>query len=174
MTNRHVVFIPPPPLSLFLLKEGCRACFGDGLILLAHAAANANGSNNLTIPFERNASGKDPYTAIIGRMDAKKLAARLRMLCKILYSNIECSRGKGFFGEDIDAADPSPIHTFVCDQISASVNSGDIHWLANLSCLFLAAAMMFLAASLSVIVGTFPFDATDSYEALFVVMAKSG
>jgi hypothetical protein len=33
--------------------------------------------------------------------------------------------------------------------------------------------MMFLT-SLSVIVGTFPFDATDSYEAPFVVMAKSG
>jgi hypothetical protein len=172
MTNRHVAFIPPP-LSPFLLKEGCRACFGDGLILLAHAAANANGFNHLTIPFERNASGKDHYTAIIGRMDAKKLAARLRMLCKILCSNIECSRGKGFFDGDIDAADPGPIHTFVCDQISASVNSGDIHWPANLSCLFLAAAMMFLA-SLSVIVGTFPFDATDSYEAPFVVMAKSG
>src|SRR6185295_4994676 len=64
-------------------------------------------------------------------MDAEELASRLRMLCQFLRFNVKCARRESLLQRDINAANPSVVHTYVRDEVSAFVSHCDVHGLAN-------------------------------------------
>src|SRR5215469_1255990 len=58
------------------LIGGCTS-FGDRLVLIARATADADGADNLSVPLQRDASGENHDLAVVGSVDAKELSARL-------------------------------------------------------------------------------------------------
>ena len=61
------------------LFKGCGASFCHGMILLARPPTHTDGANHLAVSCERDAARKDHDSAIVGRMDPKKLSAGLVM-----------------------------------------------------------------------------------------------
>src|SRR2546421_5394883 len=64
-------------------------------------------------------------------MNAEELASRLRMLCQFLRLNVKCARRVSLLHGDINAANPSVVHTNVRYDVSAFVSHRDVHGLAN-------------------------------------------
>ena len=56
---------------------GLGAGLGHCLILLAHAAADADCAHHFAASFQGDAAGEDHHTAVVGSMDAEKLVAGL-------------------------------------------------------------------------------------------------
>src|SRR3954453_2652456 len=77
------------------------ACFGDGLILLAQAAADADGSHDFIAAFERNSAGENHHAAVVGSVDAEELVAGLAELGELPGGDVEGARGPGFIDRDI-------------------------------------------------------------------------
>src|SRR4026208_2583707 len=101
------------------------------MVLFARTATHADGAHYLAASLERNATGKDHDPAIVGRMNPKKLPSRLAMGCQVLGCDIEGPRGKSLLNGNVDAAQPSPVHTNVSDQIPPSVRHRYVHGLTN-------------------------------------------
>ena len=59
------------------------------MILIAGAAADADGAHNLAVPLERDAAGKNHDLPVVGGVDAEKLSTRLRVRGQILSLDIE-------------------------------------------------------------------------------------
>ena len=57
--------------------EGRCAGFGDGVVLIARAAAYTDGSYYFSVFLERDATGEDHHFAVVGSMDAEELTAGL-------------------------------------------------------------------------------------------------
>jgi hypothetical protein len=53
-----------------------RSRLSHSVILVARAAAHANGTTHLTASLEGDASGKDHDFAVVGRVNAEELSAR--------------------------------------------------------------------------------------------------
>jgi Flp pilus assembly protein TadD len=54
------------------------------VVLIAGSSAHADGAHDLPVLLERNTTGENHDTPVIGRVDAEELAARLRMRRQIL------------------------------------------------------------------------------------------
>src|SRR4051794_1504991 len=65
-------------------------------------------------------------------MDAKELAARLRVGREILRGDVERSGGKRLVDRNVDAAEPGAVHPNVRDEIAAAISHSDVHGLADL------------------------------------------
>src|ERR1700674_3361674 len=81
-----------PSNSKNALERGCTG-FGDGVVLIARAAAHADGTHNLAATLQRDATGEDHDLAVVRGMDAEKLSARLRVGGEIFGSDVESPRG---------------------------------------------------------------------------------
>lgn len=71
-----------------ILERRCSG-LGDGMVLIAGAAAHPDCSHNFATPFKRNPTGKDHDFALVGSVNSEKLSAGLRMCCQILGGNVE-------------------------------------------------------------------------------------
>src|SRR6516162_1740408 len=91
------------------LERRC-ARLSDCVILIARAAADPNCTNHFPVSFQRNSARENHDPAIIRGVNTEELSARLRVLCQVLCSNIECAGSIGLFLRDIDTADPSTVH----------------------------------------------------------------
>ena len=80
---------------------GRHARFGDGLILLARATADADCAHYLPALLQRNAAGENHHAPMVRGMNAEKLSAGLRVFRQILRGNIEGPRGEGFIDESL-------------------------------------------------------------------------
>src|SRR5215471_1454657 len=124
-----------------LLFAKCRRSrLGHSVVVLASAAAYAHCADNLSAALQRNAAGEDHDASMIGDVNSEKLVAALRILTEVFGGDIKSARGKCLVHRNVDAADPCAFHAFKCDEIGARVNNGDVHWYANLLCLFLPSA----------------------------------
>lgn len=101
------------------------------MILLAAAAAYADGSHHLAAFFQRHATGKDHDAAVVRNMDSIKIFARRGVLGKVFRRDIESPGGECFVDGDIDAAQPGPIHAREGEQVAPFIGDGDVHRLAN-------------------------------------------
>jgi hypothetical protein len=115
-----------------------RAGFGDCLVLFARSAADADAADNLVATLQRNASREDHDSTVIGRVNPEELTAGLAVFREILGRNVEGAGGPGLVDRDVDAANPSFIHSHVGDQIAARIHHGDVHGLSNFLRLFLS------------------------------------
>lgn len=137
-----------------MLRRGPRACrmvrdgtatllncsgagFGDGVILLSGAAADADGANDLAILAQRNSTGEDHDAAVIGDVNAEELIARLRMRRQVFGRDVEGPGRESFVDGNIDAANPGSVHSNVGHQVAAPVDYGDVHRLTDLLSLLL-------------------------------------
>src|SRR4051812_33145954 len=118
-------------MPIRLAAERLRACFRDGLILLAHSAADADATDYFSSALQRNSSGEDHDATVVRYMDAEELAARLAQLCQILRRNVECARGERLIDGDVDAAQPRFFHTNEGFQVASFVDDGNVHRLAD-------------------------------------------
>src|SRR5689334_17326405 len=118
-------------MPIRLAAERLRACFRDGLILLAHSAADADATDHFSSALQGNSSGEDHDATVVRYMDAEELPARLAQLCQILRCNIECARGERLIYGDVDAAEPRVLHTNEGFEVAPFVDNGDVHWLAD-------------------------------------------
>src|ERR1700730_11176037 len=97
----------PQPLTL---RAGGNRCLRHRLVLLAAAAADANGARNLAVHLDRDAAREDHHPAVVRCVDAEELVARLAVAAKLQRRDIEVLRSEGFVNGYADAAKPSPIH----------------------------------------------------------------
>src|ERR1700691_22806 len=116
-----------------VISERRRPGFRDCVILVAGAAADADRAYYLAVFLKRDTARENHDLSVIRGVDAKELAARLRMMCEIFSRDIECRRRIGLLLRDIDAADPRAVHAYVGDDISSLVRHRNVHRLADLS-----------------------------------------
>jgi hypothetical protein len=83
------------------LERGCTG-FGDGVVLIARAAAHADGTHNLAATLQWDAAGEDHDLAVVRGMDAEKLPARLRVGGEIFGGDVESPRGVGLLDGDVN------------------------------------------------------------------------
>src|SRR5579863_7867554 len=69
-------------------------------------------------------------------MNAEKLPPRLRVASEIFGCDIEGTRRKSLIDGNIYTADPSPVHSYMRDQVPARVDNCDIHRLPDFPRLF--------------------------------------
>jgi hypothetical protein len=74
------------------LVECLRARFRDRLVMLAGTAAYADSADHLAGPTEGNPACENHHASLIGGVDTKELTARLRVLRKILGTDVEGSQ----------------------------------------------------------------------------------
>src|ERR1700677_3223315 len=86
--------------------EGRCAGFGDGVVLIARAAAYTDGSYYFSVFLERDATGEDHHFAVVGGVDAEELVAGLRVWCEVFGGDVKGAGGPGLFDGDVDGADP--------------------------------------------------------------------
>jgi hypothetical protein len=116
--------------------EGRCAGFGDGVVLIARAAAYTDGSDDFAILLKRDATGEDHHFAVVGGVDAEELAAGLRVWCEVFGGDVKGAGGPCLLDGDVDGADPCIVHADVRDEVSAGVGYGDVHGLADFSGFF--------------------------------------
>src|ERR1700722_3797573 len=78
--------VPPRDLRL---RPGGDNCFGDRLILLAAAAADANGAHDLAVHFDRDAAREDHHPGVVRYVDAEELVSRLAVAAKLQRRDIK-------------------------------------------------------------------------------------
>src|SRR5580658_7364663 len=108
-----------PRLNLFSRLESCSAGFRHCVVLIAGPAADSNCTHDLPVLLKGNAACENHDTPIVGRVNPEKLTARLAVRREILCGNIERTRRVSLLLRNINAADPSPVHTDVGHKISA-------------------------------------------------------
>src|SRR5205807_10342908 len=108
-------------------SECARAGFGDGLVLLAGAAADAEATDDFTALLEGDAAGEDHDLAVVGGGDAEELAAGLAEAGEILGGDVEGPGGPGLLDGDVDAAEPGVLHALEGDEVATGVDDGDVH-----------------------------------------------
>src|SRR5450755_4432869 len=101
------------------------------MVLIARAAADADGADDLSIAFQWNATCEDHDSAIIGGVNAEELSAGLRMYSEVFGRDVEGARRVGLLLRNIDAADPSPVHAHMGHDVAALVSHCDVHGLSN-------------------------------------------
>jgi hypothetical protein len=120
-----------PGVSDGRLEGGC-AGFGYGLVLLAAASGDADGSDDFAVLLEGDAASKDHDLAVIGGVDAEELLAGLGVVAEVLGGDVEGAGGPGLFLGDVDGAEPGVGHALEGEEVSALVDDGDVHGLADL------------------------------------------
>lgn len=70
------------------LERGC-AGFGNGVVLIAGTAADADCAHNFVPTFQRNPPGEDHDLPVIGCVNAEELPSRLRVGGEILGGNVK-------------------------------------------------------------------------------------
>jgi hypothetical protein len=94
--------------------------------------ADPDGADDLTVAAHRNAAGEDHDAPVVGSMDPVELLVRLGVLGQVLGGKVESACGEGLVNGDVDAAQPGSIHPHVGDEVSAGIDDGDVHGLADL------------------------------------------
>ena len=79
-------------------------------VLIIGAAADANCTDHLVTALQWQATGEDHYPAVVRRMDAVKLPARLGKSGQLLRGDIERPGRESLVDGDIDAAKPCIFH----------------------------------------------------------------
>src|SRR5690242_14937108 len=87
MAHRDLNLVTEPDREGALERSG--PGFGDGLVLIARTATDADGTHDHAVAHERHASGEDRHPAVIGGVDAEELLRRLRVLAEILGRDVE-------------------------------------------------------------------------------------
>jgi hypothetical protein len=111
--------------------EGCYAGFGNRVILVTRASADANGADDFSVFLERDSASEDHDFAVVRRVDAEELVAGLGVGGEIFGGDIEGAGCPGLFDGDVDGAEPGVVHADVRDEVAAGVGYGDVHGLAN-------------------------------------------
>ena len=119
------------------LFDGGGAGFGDGVVLFAAAAGDADGADDLVAAFEGDASGEDHDAAVVGDVDAVEVSAGLGELGEGLGVDVEGAGGEGLVDGDVDAAKPGTGHAGEGKEVSAGADDGNVHGLAEGSGFFL-------------------------------------
>src|SRR5687767_14236186 len=83
--------------------------FGDGVVLFAAAAGDANGADDLAAFLDGDAAGEDHHLAVVRGVDAEELVAGLAVVGEVFGSDVEGPRGPCLFDRDVDAADPRAV-----------------------------------------------------------------
>src|ERR1700744_2524195 len=105
-------------------------------MILVAGAANANRLLHLAIPLQRDAGGKNHDLAVVGSMNAKELASRLRMLRQFLRFDIKCAGRVSLLMETSTLL----LHTNMRCDVSVFVSHCDVDGLANVCGLLLCCA----------------------------------
>jgi hypothetical protein len=113
-----------------LFERRC-ACLGDRLVLLAGATADSDTSYYLATALQRDSPREDYDPPAVRRVNSKELLAGLAIVAEVFCLNIESSRGPRFVDRNIDTADPSSVHTNVCNQVPAFIHNRYIHRLSD-------------------------------------------
>src|SRR6202030_3086283 len=95
---------------------------GPRLVLLAAAAADADGADDLAVHLERDAAREDHHPVVVRYVDAEELVARLAVAAKLKRRDIEGLRREGLVDGDVDAAKPRPIHAHEGREIGAGID----------------------------------------------------
>jgi hypothetical protein len=111
--------------------EPLRARFRDCVILLPGTTADADGAHYFSIAFQRDSTGENHHSAMIGNVNPEKLIARLGMLGEVFRRDIESAGSERLVNRNVDASDPGSVHTDVRNQVSAAIDDGDVHRLLN-------------------------------------------
>jgi hypothetical protein len=64
------------------------ASFSDGLVLLSHSTAYADGANNVAAPLQRNPTREDHHATVIGGVNAEKLISGLAQFGQLFGRDI--------------------------------------------------------------------------------------
>src|ERR1019366_805457 len=107
------------------------------MVLLARAAADADGAYNFAVALQRDTAREDHNLAVVRGMDAEKLSARLRVRRQVFGRDVEGARGVGLLLRNIDAADPGAVHADVGHEVAALIGHRDVHGLPHFSSLLL-------------------------------------
>src|SRR5690606_3097419 len=125
---------PPPPVPPVRVHLGCgggpvsaaevaleggRGRLGDGVVLRAGAAADADRPDGPAVAGQRDPPGEDHHLALVGGVDPVEVLARLRVLAQLLGGDVERARGPGLVDRDVDRAEPRTVHADVGDEVAA-------------------------------------------------------
>ena len=91
-------------------------------LLLADAAADADGADDFAVLLERNAAGEDHHLTVVGNVNAVKAFAGLGELAQRLGFNIKRTACPGFLDGNVYAAHPCAVHTDERNEVSAAVH----------------------------------------------------
>src|SRR5262245_39399872 len=103
------------------------AGFGDGLVLVDRASADAYCTDDLAVSLERDAAREHDRPALVAGLDSVERLARLNHRREILHWHVERARGVGLSAGDVDRPEPCAIHTLEGGEAVASVDDCDAH-----------------------------------------------
>jgi len=92
---------------------------------------NTDGANDRSVARQGDATCDDHHASVVRCVDAKELLARLSIIAELRGFCIERARRERLVDRDIDAADPGAVHSDMAHLISAGVDDGDVHRLAD-------------------------------------------
>ena len=112
--------------------ESRRAGVGDSLVLTAAASADTNGADDRSATLQRDTAGEDHDASVVRRMNAEELLSGLAVLGEFRSCEVKRAGRERLVDRDIDAADPRAVHADVGHEVSADIDYGDVHGLADL------------------------------------------
>jgi hypothetical protein len=101
------------------------------LVLGPGPATDPDGADDHAVAGHRDAAGEDHDAPVVGGVDAVELLGGLRVFREVLGGQVEGPGGESLVDGDVDAAQPGTVHPHVGHEVSAGVDDGDIHGLAN-------------------------------------------
>jgi hypothetical protein len=118
-----------------LFERRC-ACLGDGLVLLAGSTADSDTAYYFAAALQRDPSREDYDPPVIRCVNSEELLAGLAIVAEVFCLNIKSSRRPRFVDRNVYTADPSSVHTNVCNQVPAFIHNRYVHRLSDGLCFF--------------------------------------